>query len=171
MNERKKPESSTSGRVSGREMADALADVMKDQNEKAASREVAGARAERRTSPVTWVAFLLLSAFSGYLWLGSPSWLQPETPNPVTPALHDAGLRMEIYNQALLVESFKGLQGRLPNSLAEAGDPFTVVQYERLDGDRYRLIMTGEGEALEYRSGDPLLEFLGDAPRVIEEGG
>ena len=122
------------------------------------------------TSPRTWVAFLLLSVFSGYLWIGSPSWLQPTPPDPMAPALEEAGLRMEVFLQALLIEEFRDQEGRLPNSLSEAGDPFSEVEYIRGNSQDYRLTFAGPGGAVEYASTDSLELFLGDAPRIIREG-
>ena len=157
-------------RVSGKDMADALADVLKDQSEKAQRREVQGPRGKRTTATGTWVALIILSVFSAYLWVGSPSWLQPRAPDPISPALEDAGLRMEVFHQALLVEDFRDREGRLPNSLSEAGDPFSEVQYSRENGQIYRLAFGGTAGTVEYTSTDSLELFLGDAPSVIREG-
>ena len=158
-------------RVSGRDMADALADVLRDQSEKAQRREGQGPRGKRTTSAGSWVALIILSLFSAYLWFGSPSWLQPRAPDPISPALEDAGLRMEIFDQALLVEDFRDREGRLPNSLSEAGDPFSEVDYLRGDGQTYRLTAAGMSGTVEYTSTDSLELFLGDAPQVIRGGG
>ena len=152
-------------------MADALADVLSEQSEKAQLRGEMAPRGEKKTSSRTWVAFLLLSAFSGYLWIGSPAWLQPTPPDPISPALEEAGLRMEVFHQALLIEEFLDREGRLPNSLSEAGDPFSEVEYIRATGQEYRLAFTGSGVGtIEYASTDSLELFLGDAPQIIREG-
>ena len=167
----RKPKGPGEGRVSGKEMADALADVIKDQSEKAQAREAAAARTRRTSGPVTWVLFVVCSVFSAYLWIGSPQWLKPDPPGPVPAPLADAGLRMEVYNQAVLVEDFLEREGRLPNSLQEAGDPFSDVSYQRLDERTYLLALETESGAVRYESGRPLEAFLGDALQVIREGG
>lgn len=151
-------------------MADALADVLKDQGDKAKRRKEVASRRRRTTPPVTWVAFVLLSIISGYLWIGSPSWLHPAPPDPISPALEDAGLRMELFHQALLVEGFRSREGRLPNSLSEAGDPFSEVEYHQVNGQAYRLVSAGGLGRVEYASTDSLELFLGDAAQVIEAG-
>ena len=159
------------GKVSGQEMAGALADVLKEQSEKAQTRKGDGPRGRRNTPPVTWVAFVLLCAFSGYLWVGSPDWLLPAPPEPVSAALEDAGLRMEVFNQALLVEEFRDREGRLPNSLFEAGDPLSEVDYRVVNGQVYRLAAESETGRVEYTSSDSLELFLGDAAWTIKGGG
>ncbi len=66
MNTSSGPKRPDKGRVSGKEMADALADVLKDQNERAKSRQGHPSDKKRRkTSPVTWVALVGFSIFSG----------------------------------------------------------------------------------------------------------
>ena len=165
------PKRPSAERVSGKDMADALADVLKDQSEKAQLRQKRGARGKKTTSTFTWVALIILSIFSAYLWVGSPSWLQPRAPDPISPALEDAGLRMEVFHQALLVEDFREREGRLPNSLSEAGDPFSEVDFVRGDGQTYRLTASGASGTVEYASIDSLELFLGDAPQVIRGGG
>jgi len=159
----------TSG--SGSEIADALADVMKDQAEKAKVRKQAPAPRSRGTSPLKWGLLLALAGLSAYLWLAPPDWLLPSPPEPPPPALQEAGLRMEIALQARSVEAFREARGRLPESLQEAGDPYAEVEYARLDGGRYVLWMEGEVGRVEYDSRASLDEFLGDARRIIMEGG
>lgn len=152
-------------------MADALAEVLKDETAKAETRQAAAKKKKKKkTAPVTWLALLVFTVLSGYVWLGSPSWLESGPP-PVPPTLSDAGLRLEVFRQALLVEEFKEAQGRLPQDLAEAGDPFSEVDYERLDDGTYRLAFSGPFGSVEYSSGDSLDAFLGNALQVIRQGG
>ncbi len=154
-------------------MASALADVLEDQALKARRRAEASKPMAWRTGPLLLGALAFLSALSVYLWFGNPAWLEPAAPEPQSPAVQDAGLRMEVYLQALRVEEFLKEEGRLPNSLEEAGDPFTQVSYERLDRERYRMSLAGPDFDLTvtYLSTEPLDEFLGNASRVIREGG
>jgi len=154
-------------------MADALAEVLKDQTAKAETRKVAEAKKKtkrKKTSPLAWVALIVFAGLSGYVWFGSPTWLESDPP-PISPALSDAGLRLEVFQQALRIEEFREVEGRLPEDLAEAGDPFTEVEYERLGDDRYRLAYSGPLGAVEYSSTDSLDAFLGNALQVIRQGG
>jgi len=171
MNMREDPKSSPAGRVSGRDVADALADVLRDQNEKAKSRLDAPSKGgKRKTSRATWAVFVVSSALLGYVWLGSPSWISTSPPLP-SPAMADAGLRMEVFGQALLIEEFRETEGRLPNDLSEAGDPFSEVEYHRIDARDYRLNFAGRGGTVESASTETLATVLGNARRGIRLGG
>ena len=171
MNMSENPKGSPAGRVSGRDTADALAAVLRDQKEKAQSRlDSPSKRKKRKTSPATWVAFVVFAALSGYIWFVSPPWLYTAPPSP-SPALSDAGLRMEVLGQALLIEEFREAEGRLPNDLSEAGDPFSEVEYDRIDARDYRLRFSGRGGEVEYFSTESLDLFLGNSLQVIRQGG
>ncbi len=63
---------------------------------------------------------------------------------------------MEVFQQALLIEEFLENEGRLPNDLSEAGDPFSEVEYNRIDARAYRLGFAGQGGRVEYVSTEPL---------------
>ena len=141
--------------------------MMEDQKAKKEARRKARTPRPRQAGPLKKGALALLVLISLYLWFGSPEWLSTEGDNPVRPELAAAGVRMEVYLQALRVEDFLAREGRLPSSLAEAGDAFSDVGYERLDGQRYRLAMTGAGKVVSYMSSDSLELFLGDALEVI----
>jgi hypothetical protein len=116
------------------------------------------------------VALLLIcSIFSAFLWIFSPGWNSADTLPPISPELASAGLRMEVFLQAVRVRDFRAREGRLPNSLEEAGDPYSRVRYERLDAGRFRLELDGPQGILVYESGQVPGEFLGDALEIIEE--
>ena len=167
MENKNSPSDRSSDYVPRSEIAGALADVLEDQKAKAKARKDGKVPRSRRTGPLK-VGLLAVSCLvSLYLWFGSPSWLSTSGDNPVPPELAAAGMRMEMYLQALRVEDFLSREGRLPSSLAEAGEPFTEVQYERLDGRRYRLAMSGPGGVLSYMSSDSLELFLGGAMEII----
>jgi hypothetical protein len=149
------------------EIVGALADVLEDQKTKARARNEAAGPQSRQTGPFKVVALLALALVSVYLWFGSPSWLSTEKDNPVSPQLVEAGARMEVYLTALRVEDYRTQEGRLPGSLAEAGAEDSKVEYERLDGQRYRLSLSVPSGVVSYLSTSPLEAFLGDAPQVI----
>ncbi len=171
MNKKTSPSERSGDYVPKSEIAGALADVLEDQKAKKRIRQ--GARGPRtpRAGPAKKVALVLLALVSAYLWFGSPNWLDTSGDNPVDPELLAAGARMEIYLQALRVESFRSREGRFPQSLAEAGGDDSDVEYERLDGQRYRLSMTGPVGVVSYMSTGSLDDFLGDAVTVIRGGG
>lgn len=171
MSKQQNPKGSGSDRVSGKEMADALADVLQEQSKKSDGRQSSGGSGgKKKTSPAAWILLVLFSVFSGYIWLGSPSWLASGPPPP-PPALVEAGIRLEIFQEALLVEDFLNAEGRLPEDLNEAGDPYAEVEYQQVDPTTYRLALAGPEGIVEYVSRDSLELFLGDAEMVIRTGG
>jgi len=171
MTEKNGSRSSAGGSSSGSEVADALADVLKEQKEKTESRKDAeGKKKTKKTSPGTWLAFFVFAALSGYIWVGAPAWLEPERPT-IPPTLIQAGLKMEIFNQALLVEEFRSEEGRLPRDLAEAGDSLADLEFRRIGEEDFSLATEGPLGRLEYVSTDSLELFLGDAVQVIRQGG
>jgi hypothetical protein len=170
MTDQREPEDKPTGEEIKQEISDTLAEAVQDQAEKAKARSEASVPKERGSPPVAWAAVVLLSILSLYLWFGSPSWLEPAPPEPLPLMFEDAGLRMEIFHQALNVEEFLEVEGRLPSDLAESGDS-SDVQYERLEDQRYRLWLEGSAGAVEYVSTDSLELFLGDAAERVREGG
>ena len=170
MNSPDPPKRPAANRVSGKEMADALADVLKDQTDKGENRGKGPPQMGRKTSPMVWAALVVFSVLSGYVWFGSPSWLAYAPPG-VPATLAEAGLRMEVFQQAVLVEEFLEDEGRLPNDLAEAGDPFSDVEYDKIDARTFRLASSADGHAVEYISTDSLNVFLGNALQIIRRGG
>lgn len=171
MSKKQNPQGPGSGRVSGKEMADALADVLQEQTKKADVWRSPGRHGgERKSSLITWVVLLLLLGGSGYVWFGSPAWLAAGPP-PIPPTLVEAGLRIEIFQEALRVEDFLQAEGRLPKDLTEAGDPYAGVEYQQVDPATYRLALAGPRGVVEYVSTDSLELFLGDAEQVIRTGG
>jgi hypothetical protein len=152
-------------------MADALADVLQDQAEKSERlRSPGGSGGKKKASPAKWVLLVVFSSLSAYIWFGSPTWLESGPP-PIPPALVEAGIRLEIFQQALLVEDFLDAEGRLPKDLTEAGDPYAEAEYEQVDPTTYRLALAGPEGIVEYVSRDSLELFLGDAEMVIRTGG
>jgi hypothetical protein len=151
-------------------MAETLAEVLKEQKTKAEEWEKPTSPGKKRTSPASWVVLLLLTGVSGYVWFGNPSWLR-YSPPPIAPELADAGMRMEIFQHALLVEEFYVSEGRLPNDLLEAGGPSGAVEYEQLGARDYRLALPGPEGEVEYVSTETLETFLGNAAQIIRQGG
>lgn len=152
-------------------MADALADVLQEQKKKTEQHRATGVReGKKKSSPGTWIVLVLLVGLSGYVWIGSPAWLPSGQPS-IPPTLIEAGIRVEIFHEALRVESFLRDRGRLPKDLTEAGDPYAEVDYQQVDPATYRLAVAGPVGLVEYVSSDSLELFLGDAEQVIRTGG
>lgn len=164
----KKPPPGSPG-SSGSEIADALADVL----EHTAKRAEAEERAEKprdRSSAFHWFGLGILTAISAYLWIGPPEWIQPEPPPPPTVQLEEAGLRLNLYLQAMRIERFRTAEGRLPESLAEAGDPIENIDYQRLTQQTYLLSGSSDNMVLGFTSTEPVETLLSDAMVVIRRG-
>ncbi len=150
-------------------MAAALADVLEHAAKTADAQERAG-KPHRYTSPLHWFSLGILTAVSAYFWIGPPEWMQPEPPPQPTAQLEEAGLRMNLYLQAMRIESFRAAEGRLPASLVEAGDPIGNVVYRRIDEQTYHLSGTSDNLVLGFTSTEPLETLLADAMEVIQRG-
>ncbi len=151
------------------DLSKTLADVLRHEEEKVRLRtEVSGPWGVRHQKPLL-ALLLIFSLSSAFLWVLSPGWNSAKTLPHLSPELASAGLRMEVFLQAVRVRDFRAREGRLPNSLEEAGDPYSMVRYERLDAGRFRLELDGPQEILVYESGQAPGEFLGNALEIIEE--
>ena len=147
-----------------------VAEVLEAEVEKAILRHGAPVPREGEGGPLAWISLLILTVISAYLWFSPLGIL--DSPIPESPAsLMRAGIRMELGLQAMKIDDFHRREGRLPNSLAEAGGPFSRVSYERLDGERYLLSLSGPQGVVIHLSTNPLTGLLGDAADVIRRGG
>jgi hypothetical protein len=109
---------------------------------------------------------ILLLGVSGYLWLSPPAWIRPQ-PIPVPPpAVREAGKRFSMILQAQRIEHFRLLKGRLPTTLAEAGEPIEGIDYAVLTGATYSL-QSARDPALRYVSTDSLNKFVGGSIEVL----
>ncbi len=97
-------------------------------------------------------------------------WIQPEPPPPPTVQLEEAGLRLNLYLQAMRIEGFRVDEGRLPESLVEVGDPIDNIDYQRIDEQTYHLSGTSDNMVLGFTSTEPLETLLSDAMVVIRRG-
>jgi hypothetical protein len=154
---------------SGSEIADALADVL-EHTAKRAEAEASAEKPRDRSSAFHWFGLGILTAISAYLWFGAPDWIQPEPPPPPTVQLEEAGLRLNLYLQAMRIERFRTAEGRLPASLVEAGDPISNIEYQRMDEGTYHLSGTSDNMVLGFTSTEPLETLLTDAMAVIRGG-
>lgn len=142
------------------ERAAMIASVMRDQATREEVRFTAPTPGRRPLLPQL-VALALSTALAGYVWFGSPGWLEPD-PIPLPPvAVEAATLRLQIFVQAQAIEHFRTATGRTPAFLEEAGPPRPGIAYRRLDGQTYLLQGQGDQIRLTYTSTDSLPAFLG----------
>jgi len=146
----------------------ALADVLRDQAERAEAarlneaRRLRRARVRRGSLVGTWVAV-------AYVWLATPSWLTVEPPPLPTVAEEARSLRLNVFLQSQAIEAYRLERGRLPWVLQEAGPPFRGMEYRRSDSRTYELHARTDRVLLRYNSQQPSLDFVGDAADLLTD--
>jgi hypothetical protein len=152
---------------SGDERASALQAVLEHQTGK---REVVVHR--HRSLPPERVAFsyaaLAISlAVAFWIWFFPPGWAQRNPISYPTFAQEETSLRLVMFLQAQRIEAFRLENGRLPESLDQAGPPLPGVEYTRLAGQTYYLRGEGDQAYLGYFSSQAIEEFLGDSEDLL----
>lgn len=151
-----------SGQPDRRALLEAFQNVVRDEKQKGAphvKRPAPGAQTNGRL-----VLGALAVAFLGVLLL-RPAWLFP-TPEPETPALKEASLRVRMYVEISRIEKFRADSGHPPASLREAGADTTGLVYTVAE-DGYTLTGSNAGQTLTFRSGGDPRQFLGESYRQI----
>lgn len=144
----------------------ALAEVLRDQTERAEAvrqseeRQHRRARARRGVLIGTWVAV-------AWVWVATPSWLTVEQPPVPTVADEARSLRVNVFLQSQAIEAYRRERGRLPYVLQEAGPPFRGMDYRRTDGRSYELEGRSERVLLRYNSEQPALDFVAGSADLL----
>lgn len=144
------------------ERARALAEVLRDQAERADVARDSEERRERRRRIrrgaliTTWVAV-------AYVWIATPSWLRVEAPPEPTVAEEAQALRVNVFLQTQAIEAYVLERGRLPYVLQEAGPPFRGMEYRRRDSRTYDLQGRTDRVILRYSSQESPFSFVGTA--------
>lgn len=169
------PSEGSSGRahhISGSgDRYEALLEVLEHEKTQAA-RSQALEEAERQRQkesrgPYWPVAVLLV--ITAWLWLFPPAFLRMDPPPPQPLAQEEAALRFTMYVQAQRIKAFREANGRLPETLDEAGPPLPGMRYTVLHEDLYQLTGQTDRVTLTYRSDLPLRDFVGSGADVINE--
>lgn len=153
-------------------LLDAFDNVLKAQaDEREAARLAAEARRRATGSRVMMVLTAAVLAFTGgYLYVERPDWIFPPPPAPESAAVREASLRIGMANAAQRVEHYRQRTGRLPVSLAEAGDHTPGLAYEP-GTTVYKLHLMAGGIRLSYDSNQSLEKFVGNSFKVIVRRG
>lgn len=109
---------------------------------------------------------VLLLAVTAYLAVSPPAWVLPRPLPPPNPQEREAGDRFAIYLQAQRIDHFRSTTGRLPATLAEAGEPMDGIDYLPGSGATYVLQSARDG-ALRYSSTGSFREFLGGSMKFL----
>jgi len=146
----------------GQEAADVVAEVLKH----AAEREEAAKQKTTPKGPPKWMlpVTVNLGVLALYFLIASPDFLVVNPPRDTRPPAEVlASTRRAVYADGITrINNFLDQQGRLPQSLAEAGSPIAdvglAVTYTPQGDSTYLLIVSVGGEEIVFDSGtdDPL---------------
>ena len=142
-----------------RDLVKAYQDVVQEEQLKRSRRDAPEQTPARKIGFWT-VSLGILLACAGAVSL-HPEWFFPKE-RVETPEIQDASLRLLIYREIIHVEQFRRANGRLPNSLREAGGGENGVEYS-MEGGGYRLKARNGAIELTYNSSTPAGEFVGDS--------
>jgi hypothetical protein len=161
-----RPQPSSSG--DRRALVEAFQNVVKSEAERAKEAKTPVPIPPHRRAAGLVVALLIIIAAAAILYL-QPPWLEAPATLSETPELHEASLRLAMYQAAQHIETFRRANQRLPATLGEAGADTTGVAYEAAGG--YQYVLTGHSGdlKLEYHSDQPLKAFLGQSYELIRE--
>jgi hypothetical protein len=153
-------------------LLEAFDHVLKSQaEERDAARQAADARRRAAGSRILLVLAVTLLAFTGgYVYIERPDWIFPPPPAPQSAAVREASLRISVANAAQRIEHFRQRTGRLPSSLAEAGDHTPGLTYQPGTTVYQQHIAVG-GIRLSYESTHSLEKFVGNSFGVIVRRG
>ena len=174
MTEKPPSSSDSSGRPhqisGGGDRYEALLEVLeheKTQAARARALEEAERQKQKEQRGPYWPVFVLL-AITAWLWLFPPAFLSMDPPPPQPVEQEEAALRFTMYLQAQRIKAFRLAEGRLPETLEEAGEPLPGMRYTRLHADLYQLTGATDRVTLTYRSDLPLDEFVGSGADVVD---
>ncbi|MBI2409136.1 MAG: hypothetical protein HYV19_12625 [Gemmatimonadetes bacterium] len=96
-----------------------------------------------------------------FLFAAPPDWLPQGAPDRRTPEQREMGLRVVLAFEAARVNAYREAEGRLPETLAEAGGDTRAVRYTAVDATRFTLSASDGASSLSYDSTEPLDALLG----------
>lgn len=142
--------------------------VLKSQaEERDASRRDAETRRRARARPLFAASALIVLGVGAYLAIVQPTWVFSPRPAPETLALKEASLRISMANVSQHLHRFQQRNGRLPETLAEAGAHDAGVSYQRLGASAYRLMGENGPAHVTFSSDEELAGFLGNSYQII----
>lgn len=144
----------------GTDRYEALLEVMEQEVEKVRGEGALGAVSRTEGKIRLVVVTLLIAALGLVQWKGD-EWLGPEPIPPPSAMELEQSLRAAMYLQAQRIKAFSMQNGRLPDTLDEAGQPMPGMQYAKLGNGTYQLMGENRGVSLTYRSDQPAAQLLG----------
>ncbi|MGE0160453.1 MAG: hypothetical protein AB7T31_13665 [Gemmatimonadales bacterium] len=153
---------------SGQETADVVAAVLKHA---AARDEAAKKRSAPRPQPIWMLPMgLTLAVLATFLLVAPPPWvvINPIAAQAPEEALADT--RRAVYVYASRIEGYRAMNGRLPQTLAEAGVTVEDVGYSLLGAGYVLTVPVGEDNVV-YNSSESLTDWAARVGVNFEMGG
>jgi hypothetical protein len=151
-------------------LLDAFDTVLKSQAEErdATDREAEARRRARASSrPLLAACALILLAVASYLAVFQPAWVFAPRFAPESLAIQEASLKIDMANVAQHVERFRKKNGRLPESLSEAGARPGDLNYRRIGETSYQLVGDNGPAHATLNADESLADFLGNSYQII----
>lgn len=126
------------------------------------SEQARAAEAAANKPPVDWGPRLrtlnAVLAVGVALWLvaAPPDWLPRSAKDQRTAQQRSLGLRFTLAMEASRINAFRDREGRLPETLAEAGGDARLATYVVVDPTRYTLSAVDGAASLSYDSTQPI---------------
>ena len=138
----------------------AVGAVMRREDEKSAKRE-ALEHHPRRPFPYKAMLLATLLCFNGYVWFGHPAWLDFREPQLPAPSYYASSWKIAVFLQRQRIEEYRHVQGHLPATAQQAGQPVAGVKYLPLEEKKYELAAGAGEKQFVYRSTDSLSVLMG----------
>jgi hypothetical protein len=150
-----------------RALVEAYRDVVKSEAERL--KESRTPRPPVRTSRKGRILAAVIVVVGAAILIAQPAWLTTPPAVEESPEVREASLRLAIYQAAEHIDAYERANERLPGSLKEAGAELSSLKYEVVGPRTYVLAGQSGDLKLEYRSEQPLQDFLGNSYEIIRK--
>lgn len=117
-------------------------------------------RGRRRHRGSLYVILGILVLAGAWIWIAQPSWIVGDRGGIRTVEEAEGLLRFRMYVQAQRIHAFQREHDRLPETLADTGEPFEGIRYVRTGDGGWELIGELRGARLTLSSDMSIAEFL-----------
>lgn len=114
-----------------------------------------------RGPPLRLANAVLAVAIAGWLFVSPPEWLPQTVRDNRSPEQRELALRLSVAMEAARVNTYRDAQGRLPETLADAGGDSRSVRYVVTGDGRFTLSASDGAVNVTYDSAQPLGELFG----------
>jgi hypothetical protein len=112
---------------------------------------------------ILYVVLAILVLANVWIWVAQPTWIFGDRDGISSVEEAEGLLRFRMYVQAQRIGAFERQHDRLPENLAETGEPFEGIRYVRTGDGGWELIGEFREARLTLPSSMPIAEFLQEA--------